>query len=325
MCRRLIDEGHSVVGYDGMTPYYDSSLKEVRIARLVPFNRFLFYRGMLEDKRMLESAALDCEPEVIVHLASQPRVRYSLDAPESYISSNLIGSFNVLEIARKFKPSHLLLASTSSVYGSNTIMPLKETHAADWPLTIYAATKKEHEVMAHSYTHMWNIPTTVLRFFTVYGPWGRPDMALFKFVDAINSDRPIDLYGGGERRRDFTFIDDLVKSVIRLLGVSPVVGKPIVEQGVADSLSPVAPFRAVNIGGGQPTGLFDFIKAIEAAMGKSATYKMLSVQPSDVRETFADHRLHEALISYRPNTPVETGVVRFVALYYSYSEIGNAN
>jgi UDP-glucuronate 4-epimerase len=315
LARRLAADGHLVVGYDGVTDYYDVRLKHARLDRLAQSNGFRFHKGMLEDRSALEKASEDCDPEVIIHLAAQAGVRYSLEEPASYVSSNLDGTFNVMEIARQVRPKHLLLASTSSVYGGNRKMPFREVDAADWPLTIYAATKKATEAMTHSYAHLWKIPTTAFRFFTVYGPWGRPDMALFKFVKAISTGEPIDVYGGGAMRRDFTYVDDLVEGIVRLMAAPPEEGKPVTSPEVADSLSPVAPWRAVNIAGGQPVGLLDFIEVIEDALGQKALRNILPMQKGDVSETFADASLLKALTGYTPTTTVQEGVRSFVDWY----------
>ncbi|RVI59873.1 NAD-dependent epimerase/dehydratase family protein, partial [Sinorhizobium medicae] len=221
VAKRLIDEGHFVVGFDGMTPYYDVTLKERRQAILQRSNGFKAVRAMLEDRAALDRAAELAEPEVIIHLAAQAGVRYSLENPKAYVDSNLVGSWNMLELAKAIAPKHLMLASTSSIYGANEKIPFAEADRADEPMTLYAATKKSMELMAHSYAHLYEVPTTAFRFFTVYGPWGRPDMALFKFVDAIHNGRPIDIYGEGRMSRDFTYIDDLVESIVRLSHIAP--------------------------------------------------------------------------------------------------------
>lgn len=315
LARRLLDEGHFVVGFDGMTPYYDVKLKEKRTAILARSNGFKAVTGMLEDKAALDRAAELAEPDVIVHLAAQAGVRYSLENPRSYVDSNLVGSFNILELARNLQPKHLLLASTSSVYGANEKIPFAESDKADEQMTIYAATKKSMELMAHSYAHLFNIPTTAFRFFTVYGPWGRPDMALFKFVDAIRNDRPIEIYGEGKMSRDFTYIDDLVEGIVRLIGVVPSEENRVVSDTVIDTLSKNAPFRVVNIGGGQPVGLMSFVETIEAMLGKQAIRKMLPMQPGDVHNTYAVPDLLVALTGFRPQIEVDEGVKRFVEWY----------
>ncbi len=318
LARRLLADGHVVIGYDGMTDYYDLRLKEARHAELARSNGFTPVIARLEDMEALSRARDLARPDVIVHLAAQAGVRYSIENPRAYVDANLVGSFNLLEVAREAQPKHLLLASTSSVYGGNSEMPFAETHRADWPITLYAATKKAMEAMSHSHAHLFGLPTTCFRFFTVYGPWGRPDMALFKFVDAILAGRPIDVYGEGRMKRDFTFVDDLIEAVVRLVDRPPVLGAAVSGEGVVDSLSPVAPWRTINIAGGTSVGLLEFVEAIEAALGRPAIRNMLAMQPGDVRETFADHRLLEALTGYRPETPVGEGVKAFVGWYLDW-------
>ncbi|TBW39055.1 NAD-dependent epimerase/dehydratase family protein [Siculibacillus lacustris] len=318
LARRLLDDGHFVVGFDAMTDYYDRRLKEARHEILARSNGFRAVIDRLEDEDALARAADLAEPDVIVHLAGQAGVRHSIDHPRDYLDSNLVGSFNVLDLARRLKPRHLLLASTSSVYGANETMPFREIDHADWPVTFYAATKKAMETMAHSQAHLWDLPTTCFRFFTVYGPWGRPDMALFKFVAAALAGRPIEIYGEGAMKRDFTYVDDLVEAIVRLIDRPPVTGDPVVADGVVDTLSPVAPWRVVNIAGGAPVGLLDFVAEIEAATGLSIEKRLLPMQPGDVRETHADPRLLEALTGYRPATPLAVGVAAFVDWYRTY-------
>ncbi|MCJ8142582.1 NAD-dependent epimerase/dehydratase family protein [Ancylobacter sp. A5.8] len=313
LARRLLADGHFVTGYDAMTDYYDPQLKQARLEILRRSNQFTPVIARLEDMETLQRAAEEAQPDVIIHLAAQAGVRYSIEHPRTYVDSNLVGSFNVLEVARQLKPKHLLCASTSSIYGGNEVMPFREIDKADLPITLYAATKKAMEAMAHSYAHLWNIPTTCFRFFTVYGPWGRPDMALFKFVDAISKNRPIEIYGMGEMRRDFTYIDDLIEAIVRLIDLPPEPGKPVA--GGIDTLSGVAPWRTVNIAGGTPIGLLEFVEAIERALGRPAEKILLPMQMGDVRETFADHHLLEALTGYRPSTTVEVGVKAFVDWY----------
>lgn len=318
LARRLLAEGHTVVGYDAMTDYYDPALKRARHAILAASPAFSATIARLEDAATLARTMDAAAPDVVVHLAGQAGVRYSIDNPRSYVDSNLVGSFNLIEQARAVRPRHLLLASTSSVYGGNEVLPFREVDRADHPVSLYAATKKAMEAMSHSHAHLFGVPTTCFRFFTVYGPWGRPDMALFKFVRAALEDRPIEVYGNGEMRRDFTYVDDLVEAVLRLAEVVPERGAPVATGAVADTLSPVAPWRVVNIAGGQPVDLMDFVAAIEAALGRPVARTMLPMQPGDVRETFADHRLLEALTGYRPTTPIGDGVAAFVAWYRSH-------
>jgi UDP-glucuronate 4-epimerase len=321
LARRLLLDGHTVVGYDAMTPYYDVSLKEARHLHLGEFEDFMPVVARLEDLETLQAAAETAAPDVIIHLAAQAGVRYSLENPRAYVDANMVGSFNLLEVARILKPQHLLLASTSSIYGSNTLIPFAENDRADEPMTLYAASKKAMEVMAHAYSHLHAIPTTAFRFFTVYGPWGRPDMALFKFVEAILSDRPIEIYGEGRMQRDFTYIDDLVEAIVRLLGVPPAPENRADAPGVIDTLSPVAPFRVVNLGGGQPVGLIDFVDTVEAVVGKPAKRVMLPMQPGDVPRTFAAIGLLEGLTGFKPATPLADGVQAFVDWYRDFYKV----
>jgi UDP-glucuronate 4-epimerase len=312
LARRLLELGHFVDGYDGMTSYYDLRLKEARRAILLRTNGFRDTIAMLEDMDALTKAVERSEPDVIVHLAAQAGVRYSLENPRAYVDANLVGTFNVMELARARAVGHFLLASTSSVYGANPATPFLESDRTDHPLTLYAATKKANEAMAHSYAHLWSIPTTLFRFFTVYGPWGRPDMAPLKFIEAIENGRPIDIYNHGDMERDFTYIDDLVEAIVRLIDVPPRRDDGVIE---GDTLSPVAPFRVVNIGRGQPVKLLDFIDAIERKLGKKAIRNYLDMQPGDMQRTFADAALLERLTGYRPATSVEAGVSALVDWY----------
>lgn len=317
LSQRLMAVGHEVLGYDGMTKYYDVSLKEARLAILRQSNAFSFVEAMLEDKAALDEAADSFAPDVIIHLAAQAGVRYSLEAPEAYISANVIGTFNVLELAKSVRPKHLLIASTSSVYGGNQKMPFVEADRTDFPVSLYAATKKSCEAMSHSYAHLFKIPTTCFRFFTVYGPWGRPDMALYKFVDAIEQGRAIDVYGMGQMQRDSTAVSDLVEGIARLMETVPEEGSPVAN--AIDSLSPVAPWRVVNIAGGSPMPLLDFIHAIETALGKTAVKNMLPMQQGDVVSTSADPSLLKALTGFVPSTSIKESVVDFVKWYRTRS------
>jgi UDP-glucuronate 4-epimerase len=312
LARRLLADGHQLVGVDGMTPYYDVRLKRARRELLRAEPGFADHELMLEDSPRLAEVVAAAAPEAIVHLAAQAGVRYSLENPRAYVDANLVGSFNLLEAAKAAGVRHLLLASTSSVYGGNEQLPFSERDKADWPLTLYAATKKASEAMSHAYSHLWRIPTTAVRFFTVYGPWGRPDMALFKFVRAMLADEPIELFNGGEMERDFTYVDDLVEAMVRLLARPPVAGEPI---GPLDTLSPVAPWRVVNIAGDHPTPLLDYVAAAEAALGRKARRKLLPMQPGDAPRTRSDAALLMALTGYRPSTPVTEGVKAFCDWY----------
>lgn len=318
LARTLLSEGIRVHGYDGMTDYYDVTMKRRRHALLRQMPGFSATEAMLEDQTTLDRAADAFKPDVIVHLAAQAGVRYSLDHPRAYIDSNLVGTFNVIELARRLKVKHLLIASSSSVYGANADMPFKETDQTDTQLTIYAATKKANESMAHSYAHLWDLPTTVFRFFTVYGPWGRPDLALFKFVDAILDQRPIDIYNNGDMYRDFTYVDDLVRGIRLLIDVIPQrpASRDDIEPG--DSLSPVAPYRIVNIGNSEKIRLLDFVDEIEKCLGRKAIRNYMELQKGDVPATWADASLLQRLTGYRPQTDIEDGIARFVAWFREY-------
>ena len=318
LAQLLLKDGFQVHGYDGMTDYYDVTLKQRRHAMLLQTPNFSATEGMLEDQALLDRVADDFQPEVIVHLAAQAGVRYSLENPRSYIDSNVVGTFNVMEIARRLEVKHLLMASTSSVYGANEKMPFAETDKADEQLTIYAATKKANESMGHCYAHLWGLPTTMFRFFTVYGSWGRPDLALFKFVDAILDGRPIDIYNHGEMYRDFTHVEDLVRGIRLLIDAVP--ERPASPQDIPewDSLSPVAPYRIVNIGNSDKVKLLDFVDAIEEATGRTAIRNYMEMQKGDVPATWADATLLQNLVGYRPQTDVRDGINRFVAWFRDY-------
>jgi UDP-glucuronate 4-epimerase len=310
--------GHQVVGIDGMTPYYDVALKRRRHGILLQSATFAGHELMLEDMAALTEVYRASRPDIVIHLAAQAGVRYSVENPRAYVDSNVFGTFNLLELAREHAPRHFLLASTSSVYGANTKMPFEESDRTDHPLTLYGATKKATEEMAHCYAHLWKIPTTVFRFFSVYGPWGRPDMALFKFTKAILEDAPIDVYNYGDMDRDFTYVDDIAKGIVLLVDALPPDTAARTPADEDTGLSPAAPYRVVNIGNGQPVGLLEFIEAIEASIGKRATRNYLPMQPGDVPATFADIGLLEKLTGFRPATPVAKGVAEFVAWYRKY-------
>ncbi|MCI2395684.1 SDR family NAD(P)-dependent oxidoreductase [Aliiroseovarius sediminis] len=318
LSKLLLAEGFRVHGYDGMTDYYDITLKQRRHQMLLQNADFTMTEGMLEDQVLLDKVADEFAPDVIVHLAAQAGVRYSLENPRAYLDSNVIGTFNVMEAARRHKVDHLLMASTSSVYGANTDMPFKETEKADTQLTIYAATKKANESMAHSYAHLWDLPTTMFRFFTVYGPWGRPDMALFKFTKGIIEGTPIDIYNNGEMFRDFTYVEDLVRGIRLLIDAAPVRPDSPDEIEDGDSLSPAAPYRVVNVGNSDKVRLLDFVDAIEDAIGKKAQRNYMEMQMGDVPATWADATLLQRLTGYRPATDFRDGVNSFVAWYLDY-------
>jgi UDP-glucuronate 4-epimerase len=317
LAKLLVNKNFNVHGYDGMTDYYDVNLKHARHNILFKSSNFFATEGMLEDNDKLDALANEFQPDVIIHLAAQAGVRYSLEEPRAYIDSNIIGTFNVMEVARKLKVKHLLMASTSSVYGANSEMPFTEVEKADTQLSIYAATKKANESMAHSYSYLWKIPTTMFRFFTVYGPWGRPDMALFKFVNAIINDKPIDIYNNGEMFRDFTYVDDLVRGIQLLIDANPL---EKINSNI-DSLSTVAPFRVVNIGNSNKIALLDFIEAIEQNLGKKAIRNYMPMQKGDVPATWADASLLQELTNYRPKTNFKDGIANFIKWYREYYNI----
>ncbi|WP_372675147.1 SDR family NAD(P)-dependent oxidoreductase [Aquicoccus sp.] len=312
----LLQEGCEVAGYDGMTDYYDVTLKQRRHEMLRQHERFTATEAMLEDAQTLSDAVARARPDVIVHLAAQAGVRYSIDNPRAYIEANIVGTFNLMEAALTTRPAHLLMASTSSVYGANTEMPYSEAHKADTQMSFYAATKKASEAMAHAWAHIHGLPITMFRFFTVYGPWGRPDMAPHKFTRAILSGDPIDVYNHGRMWRDFTYITDLVRGIRLLIDAIPGQGAPV----AGDSLSPVAPFRVVNIGNSTKVRLEDFIEAIEAATGKAAIRNYMDMQQGDMPATWADASLLRALTGYAPQTGLRSGVARFVDWYRGYYE-----
>lgn len=314
----LLAEGFRVIGYDAMTDYYDVQLKERRHQMLLEHSNFTCIIADIEDFDALSAVCESEQPEVIVHLAAQAGVRYSLENPRAYINTNILGTFNVMECAKVLEVSHLLMASTSSVYGANIEMPYSELHKADSQLTIYAATKKANEAMAHSYAHLWDIPTTMFRFFTVYGPWGRPDMAPYKFTKGIVEGTPIDIYNHGEMYRDFTYVADLARAIRLLIDVAP--KRPSQPEAIAegDSLSAVAPYRIVNIGNSEKVRLLDFIEAIEESVGKKAVRNYMEMQKGDVLATWADASLLQRLTGYQPQTPMKHGVEKFVSWYREY-------
>ena len=316
LAKLLLKDGFRVHGYDSMNDYYDVNLKLARQNILLKDKNFSTTKGFLEENEKLNEDADKFQPDVIIHLAAQAGVRYSLENPRAYINTNIIGTFNIMELARKHKVKHLLMSSSSSVYGANTNMPFSENEKVDTQLTIYAATKKSNESMAHSYAHLWKIPITMFRFFTVYGPWGRPDMAYFKFVSSILNNKPIDIYNNGEMYRDFTYVDDLVNGIRLLIDCIPMNGKKISEN---DSLSPVAPFRIINIGNSDKIKLIEFIEAIEESLNKKAIKNYMPMQKGDVVKTWADASLLQKLTNYKPKTNYKDGINNFVKWYLDYN------
>ena len=314
---RLLARGDQVVGIDNLNDYYDVTLKESRLARIADHAAFRFHRVSIEDKEAMAGIFAEEKPDRVIHLAAQAGVRYSLENPHAYIDANLQGFMNILEGCRHNDVAHLAYASSSSVYGGNAQMPFSEHHSVDHPVSLYAATKKANELMAHTYSHLYGLPTTGLRFFTVYGPWGRPDMALFLFTDAIRNGRPIDVFNQGAMVRDFTYIDDIVEGVIRVLDKTAT-PDPDFDPMNPDPGSSTAPFRVFNIGNGNPTPLMDYIGALEDALGMTAEKNMMPMQPGDVPATSADTSELRDWVGFAPNTDVRDGVQRFVDWYIGY-------
>ena len=318
--KRLLEQGVPVVGIDNLNNYYDVALKHARLDELRPHAHFRFVELDLADRQGMADLFAEVAPSKVLHLAAQAGVRYSIDQPDDYTDSNLLGFGNILQGCRKHQVEHLVYASSSSVYGGNTRMPFAESDAVDHPISYYAATKKANELMAHSYAHLYGIPTTGLRFFTVYGPWGRPDMALFKFTRAMLAGESIDVYGEGRLVRDFTYIDDIVEGVMRVLD------KPATPDASYDSQNPnpgtsTAPYRIFNIGNNAPTLLMDYIAALEGALQITARKQMLPIQPGDMHSTSADTRALQAWVGFSPAMPVATGVQHFVDWYRSFSRV----
>ncbi len=314
---RLLARGDQVVGVDNLNDYYDVTLKKARLARLTPYLNFSFHKTSIEDSDAMAALFATEKPQCVINLAAQAGVRYSLTNPNAYIDANLQGFVNILEGCRHQQVEHLVYASSSSVYGGNTALPFSEHHSVDHPVSLYAATKKANELMAHTYSHLFRLPTTGLRFFTVYGPWGRPDMALFLFTRAIMKGQPIDVFNNGRMVRDFTYIDDIVEGIIRVVD-KPATPNTAFNSALPDPAISNAPYRVFNIGNSQPTPLMDYIKAMEAAVGREVQKNYLPMQPGDVPTTNADTRELEAWVGFKPNTPVFEGVRRFVDWYRQY-------
>jgi UDP-glucuronate 4-epimerase len=313
----LLDQGVRVLGLDNLTPYYDPALKQARLDRLLSRSGFSFKQLDIADYDALQAALAAFRPEVVIHLAAQAGVRYSLDNPRAYASANLDGFLSVLEACRHTPVNHLIYASSSSVYGANAKVPFSEHDGADHPVSLYAATKRANELMAHSYAHLYGIPATGLRFFTVYGPWGRPDMAYFKFTKAILEGRPIEVYAEAEMSRDFTYVDDVSAAIVRLAGSPPAANSA----NATDPATAAAPWRLYNIGNHTPVRLDRFIAVIEAACGKKAIKRHLPMQPGDVPATYADVRDLAASGDFRPDTPIEEGIAHFVAWYRGFYRV----
>jgi UDP-glucuronate 4-epimerase len=314
LAKRLLERGDTVTGVDNLNDYYDVSLKEARLARLTSSSHFSFIKADIADRDVMSALFADNAFDSVVNLAAQAGVRYSIENPAAYIDANLVGFGNILEGCRQGGIGHLVYASSSSVYGSNTKLPFSEKDNVDHPISLYAASKKANELMAHAYAHLYGLPTTGLRFFTVYGPWGRPDMALFKFTKGILEGQPIPVYNRGQMVRDFTYIDDIVEGVIRVLDQPPGKGEGVNEPDRSAS----APWRIYNIGNSSRVQLMDYIQALEKALGRKATLELLPMQDGDVPATQADVSALESDFGYRPQVDVEEGVKRFVEWYRSY-------
>jgi UDP-glucuronate 4-epimerase len=317
---RLLARGDEVVGLDNLNDYYDVTLKENRLKRLSPRAGFRFVKMDVADRPAMAQLFADERFDRVIHLAAQAGVRYSLQNPHAYIDSNIVGFMNVLEACRHAQVQHLVYASSSSVYGGNTNMPFSEHDSVDHPVSLYAATKKANELMAHTYSHLYGLPTTGLRFFTVYGPWGRPDMALFLFTKAILDGRAIDVFNYGQMQRDFTFVYDIVEGVVRVLDrVS--CANPVYDPALADPATRNAPYRVFNIGNNKPVPLLDFIACIEEALGRKAEKNLLPLQDGDVPATYANTDALNDWVGFVPDTPIEQGIARFVAWYRDYYQV----
>ena len=320
VCERLLARGDEIIGVDNLNDYYDVTLKQARLARLQPHPNFRFARLDIADRPAIASLFEQAGPHAVINLAAQASVRYSLKNPHAYVDSNLVGFVNLLEGCRHAGVEHLVYASSSSVYGGNTRMPFSEHDNVDHPVSLYAASKKANELMAHTYSHLFGLPSTGLRFFTVYGPWGRPDMALFLFARAILEDRPIDVFNHGRMQRDFTYIDDIAEGVVRTLDHPPT-ANPDFDTQDPDPATSWAPYRICNIGNHQPVELMTYIEVLEQALGKVARKNFLPLQQGDVPATYAAIDTLQSLTGYAPNTPVATGVARFVAWYREYYSV----
>jgi UDP-glucuronate 4-epimerase len=314
--KKFLDKGIKVHGFDSINDYYDVSLKVSRLKILKQYKKFSFTKGLLENQKKLNKSVFNFKPTVIIHLAAQAGVRYSIDNPDIYLNSNILGTFNVIKVANKIKVKHLIIGSSSSVYGANKKIPFKEIDKTDHQVSFYAATKKSTESMAHSYSSLWKLPITMLRFFTVYGPWGRPDMAYFKFTKKILSQKKIDIYNKGKMFRDYTYIDDIVDGILKLITKVP--GKKQINKYKNDSLSPVAPFRVLNIGNTKKISLLNFINSLEKELKIKAKKKYLPMQKGDVISTLSDSKLLKKITGYNPKTDYRKGIKEFVSWYLRY-------
>ena len=321
LSKKLLEKGHTVHGFDSMNKYYDVKLKKARLKILKEYKKFFFTKNKLENKKILSQSILKFKPTVIIHLAAQAGVRYSIENPEAYMNSNIIGTYNVIELAKKINIKHLIISSSSSVYGANKNLPFSENDKTETQLSIYAATKKSTESIAHAYSNVWKLPTTMLRFFTVYGPWGRPDMALFKFTKGIINEKKIDIYNNGKMYRDFTYIDDIVNGIIALMLKAPNLNQ--LGKIRNDSLSPVAPYRILNIGNTKKIYLLDFINELEKQLEKKAIRNYMKMQKGDVKITLSNTSLLKKIAKYNPVIDYKIGIKKFLKWYLSYYKINN--
>jgi len=321
LSKKLLEKGHTVHGFDSMNKYYDIKLKKARLKILKEYKKFFFTKNKLENKKILSQSILKFKPTVIIHLAAQAGVRYSIENPKAYMDSNIIGTYNVIEVAKKINIKHLLISSSSSVYGANKNLPFRENDKTENQLSIYAATKKSTESIAHAYSNIWKLPITMIRFFTVYGPWGRPDMALFKFTKGIINKKKIDIYNNGKMYRDFTYIDDIVNGVIALMNKAPNLNQ--LGKIRNDSLSSVAPFRILNIGNTKKVYLLDLINELEKQLKKKAIRNYMKMQKGDVKITLSDTSLLKKIAKYNPIIDYKIGIKKFLKWYLSYYKINN--
>jgi len=321
LSKKLLEKGYSIHGFDSMNKYYDVKIKKARLKILKKYKKFSFTKNKLENKKILTDSILRFKPTIIIHLAAQAGVRYSIENPKAYMDSNITGTYNIIELAKKINIKHLLIASSSSVYGANKKLPFTEIDKTETQLSIYAATKKSTESIAHSYSNIWRVPITMLRFFTVYGPWGRPDMALFKFTKGIINKKKIDIYNNGKMYRDFTFIDDIVNGITALINKAPNLNQ--LGKIRNDSLSPVAPFRILNIGNTKKIFLLDFINELEKQLGKKAIRNYMKMQKGDVKITVSNTSLLRKITNYNPKTNYKTGIKKFLEWYLFYYKKNN--
>ena len=316
LSKYLLEKGHTICGFDSMNSYYDINLKKSRLKILNKYKKFFFIKGRIENKKKISTSITKFKPKIIIHLAAQAGVRYSIKNPRVYLESNITGTYNIIESAKKINVNHLIIASSSSVYGANKKIPFKENDKSDTQLSIYASTKKATESIAHSYSNIWKLPITMLRFFTVYGPWGRPDMALFKFTNGIINKKKIDIYNKGKMYRDFTYIDDVVKGITSLLNKPPNLKQ--LNKYRNDSLSPIAPFRILNIGNTKKVYLLDFILVLEKELKVKAKRNYMPLQKGDVKVTLSDTNLLKQITGYKPQTNYKIGIKRFLSWFKSY-------